>query len=106
MKIYYHYILKCSDGTYYTGMTNNLERRFWEHESGTNEDSYTFSRRPIELQFFEEFTDVNQCIEFEKKIKKLSSKKKQALFEKNWDRLHDLAKCRNETNSKNYKREK
>ena len=106
MKIYYLYILKCSDGTYYTGMANNLERRLWEHESGTNEDSYTFSRRPIELQFFEEFTDVNQCIEFEKKIKKWSGKKKQSLIEKNWDRIHELAKCRNETNSKNYKREK
>ena len=76
MRIYFLYILKCADGTYYTGMTNNLERRLWEHESGVNETAYTYCRRPVELQFYEEFTDVKQCIEFEKKIKKWSGKKK------------------------------
>jgi putative endonuclease len=97
MKIYYLYILKCSDGTFYTGMTNDLERRMNEHELGTKTDSYTFSRRPLELQFYEEFTDVNQAIEFEKKIKKWSAMKKQALIDKNYDKLKDLAVCRNET---------
>ena len=105
MRIYFLYILKCADGTYYTGMTNNLERRLWEHESGVKGDAYTYSRRPVELQFYEEFNDVKQCIEFEKKIKKWSGKKKQALIEKNWDRLQELAKCRNDSNSENFGKE-
>jgi putative endonuclease len=104
MRTYYLYILKCSDGTFYTGMTNDLERRVWEHESGNNEKAYTYSRRPIELQFYETFQDVKQCIEFEKKIKKWSGKKKEALIEKNWDRLQELAKCRNDSNSKNFEK--
>jgi putative endonuclease len=104
MKTYYLYILKCSDGTYYTGMTNNLERRLWEHESGVNEEAYTFKRRPVELQFYESFTDVKQAIEFEKKIKKWSGQKKKALIEKNWDRLEQLAECRNQSHSKNYEK--
>jgi len=103
MPIYFLYILNCADGTFYTGMTNNLERRLWEHESGVNEDAYTYSRRPVELQFYEEFTDVKLCIEFEKKIKKWSGKKKQSLIEKNWAKLQELAKCRNNSNSENFR---
>lgn len=49
MRIYYVYILKCSDGSYYTGVTNCLERRFAEHVDGRNVTCYTFSRRPVEL---------------------------------------------------------
>jgi putative endonuclease len=99
LKSYFLYILKCSDNTFYTGITNNLERRLDEHQFGVNEDSYTFLRRPIELQFFETFSDVNQAIEFEKKIKKWSGKKKQALIDKNYNKLKELASCRNESNS-------
>ena len=50
MKFYYVYILLCSGGTYYTGMTNDLERRILQHKSGYKKDSYTFSRRPIALK--------------------------------------------------------
>jgi putative endonuclease len=97
MKAYYIYILKCSDGTSYTGITNNIERRLIEHEEGINPDSYTFKRRPVELQFYESFTEVKQAIGFEKKIKKWSAQKKKALIEANWDKLKELAECRNET---------
>jgi len=76
MKIYYIYILKCSDGLLYTGFTNDLDRRFLEHQEGKNSTSFTYSRRPVELIFFQEFTDVNQAIYFEKKIKKWSAKKR------------------------------
>lgn len=48
---YYLYILKCADNTFYTGVTNNLERRLKEHESGVNKDCYTFNRRPLKLVF-------------------------------------------------------
>ena len=55
MKIYYVYILKCSDDSFYTGITNNIERRINEHNSGYNEESYTYSRLPVELVYYEEF---------------------------------------------------
>ena len=42
MKRYYVYILKCSDNSYYTGFTNNIERRLNEHNSGINKEYYTF----------------------------------------------------------------
>ncbi|WP_313791206.1 GIY-YIG nuclease family protein [Lacinutrix neustonica] len=48
-KFYYVYILLCSDKTYYTGMTNDLERRLIQHKSGHRKDSYTSTRLPIKL---------------------------------------------------------
>ena len=59
MKIYYVYIVKCSDNTYYIGVTNDLERRVNEHNDGLNPESYTYTRKPVELVFNCEFNDVN-----------------------------------------------
>lgn len=42
---YYVYILKCADGSYYTGSANDLSKRLWEHQEGVNPATYTFSRR-------------------------------------------------------------
>ncbi|RXG16152.1 GIY-YIG catalytic domain-containing protein [Leeuwenhoekiella aestuarii] len=49
MKNYFVYILKCNDNSFYTGVTNNLEQRIDQHNSGVKRDSYTFKRRPVEL---------------------------------------------------------
>ena len=51
MFLYYVYIIKCSDNSYYTGITNNVEKRFEEHQSGNKKDSYTYKRRPLSLEF-------------------------------------------------------
>lgn len=51
MKLYYVYILKCSDESYYTGMTNDINRRLTEHNYGSNTESYTYNKRPLELVF-------------------------------------------------------
>lgn len=75
MKLYYVYILLCSDGLTYTGITNNLTRRIEEHEMGLNKTSFTYKRRPLKLIFHQEFNNVEQAIYFEKKIKKWSGKK-------------------------------
>jgi putative endonuclease len=48
---YFVYILKCNDNTYYTGVTNDVQRRFLEHQNGDDVDSYTYKRRPVELVF-------------------------------------------------------
>ena|SRR5690606_20392638 len=100
MYLYYVYILKCSDGSYYTGITNNLEKRFIEHQSGLKKESYTFRRRPLLLEFYQEFNDVLQAIYFEKKIKGWTRVKKQALINGDFDMLQILSECRNATHFK------
>lgn len=92
MRLSFVYILKCSDGTFYTGVTSNLEKRISEHQSGKHADSYTFTRRPLQLVFYSEFTDINLVIEKEKQIKKWSKAKKEALIKNEFDKLPNLAK--------------
>ena len=92
MKFYYVYILKCLDGTYYTGFTSNLEKRFMEHQSGKYKYSYTNSRRPLILAFYQQFVDPNQAIMVEKQIKKWSKAKKEALINNEFEKLPNLAK--------------
>ena len=92
MKLSYVYILKCSDGSYYTGITSNLPKRILEHTTGKHLDSYTYNRRPIELVYYAEFTDINLAIQSEKQIKKWSRLKKEALINNEFDKLPNLAK--------------
>ena len=87
MKSYFVYILKCNDNSYYTGFTNNLERRFEEHSSGKNKECYTFDKRPLELVWFETFNDVLDAISTEKRIKGWTRIKKEALINEDWDKL-------------------
>ena len=90
MKDYFVYILKCSDDSYYTGVTNNLEKRVGEHQSGIIK-GYTSKRLPVELAFSERFTDINQAIRFEKQVKGWSRKKKEALTNRDFDLLVTLS---------------
>ena len=92
MKRYYVYILRCNDGSYYTGITNNVERRFYEHQNGMINNCYTDKRRPLKLVFTEEFSEVNDAIAREKQIKGWTRRKKEALIEGNFKRLVDLSK--------------
>ena len=78
MNQYYVYILKCSDNSYYTGMTNNIDRRLNEHNLGLNNECYTFNKRSLGLVFCNEFNDVNQAILFEKQVKRLEQKKERS----------------------------
>jgi putative endonuclease len=101
MKYVYLYIVECSDGTYYTGITNNPERRINEHNSGYDKESYTYSRRPVSLKYCAEFFDPNQAIYWEKRIKGWSHKKKQALIEDDWNAIKEFSK---RYKTKSYKR--
>ncbi len=92
MKISYVYILRCSDNSYYTGVTSNLSDRIFKHASGFYKDSYTYKRRPIELVYYSEFTDITIAIDTEKKIKKWSRAKKEALIKGEYDKLPNLSK--------------
>ncbi len=89
---YYVYIVQCSDGTYYTGVTNNLERRLWEHNNDKNGLSYTFKRRPVILRYARRFQNIEYAISFEKQVKVWSRKKKEALFKEDWEEIKKLAK--------------
>lgn len=76
----YVYILKCGDGTLYTGWTNNLEKRVQAHNTGKGA-KYTRARLPVELVYFEEFEEKVDAQRREYRIKKLSRKEKLKLIE-------------------------
>ncbi len=100
MYSYFVYILRCCDNSYYTGITNDIERRLSEHCDGLNPKCYTFKRRPLELVFKKEFDNVLQAISFEKPLKGWSKVKKDALIKNDFERLQILAECRNASHSK------
>ena len=91
------YILECADGTLYTGVTNNIERRLWEHQSGLSLKAYTYKRRPVILKYAKSHSHYLTAIAWEKRIKRWSANKKWALITKNWDELKRLSVCRNES---------
>ena len=89
---YFVYIVECSDKSYYIGVTNDLDRRLWEHNNDDNVRAYTYKRRPVTVKYFQRFQDINQAIEFEKQIKGWSRKKEGALFREDWEEIKKLAK--------------
>ena len=97
---YYVYILKCSDNSFYTGITNNINRRIQEHQEGKDKKAYTYKRRPIFLEHFQKFNYVLEAIYFEKKIKGWTQAKKIALINGDFDMLQILSECRNASHYK------
>jgi predicted GIY-YIG superfamily endonuclease len=77
---YFVYILKCSDGTYYTGYTGDLLRRLKQHQSGSIPRAYTKPRRPVELVWVGEFETKQEARENEKKIKRWNLDRKENLI--------------------------
>lgn len=74
------YILECSDRTYYTGCTNNLEKRIREHNTSQKGARYTKMRRPVILLYSETFATLSEARKREAKIKRLTKKKKTLLM--------------------------
>ena len=91
MKSFHLYILKCSDGSYYTGHTDNIEKRISEHKLGIG-DSYVSSRLPIQVVFASPFNTRYEALEMEQRIKKWSRSKKEALIRGDWQSLVKLSK--------------
>ncbi len=75
----YTYILKCSDGTYYTGWTNDLKKRLESHNNGTG-SKYTRCRLPVEVVYYECFDSKQEAMKREAAIKKLTRKAKEQLI--------------------------
>jgi len=91
IKDYFVYIVECKDGSYYTGVTSELEKRLNEHNSSFFK-GYTSSRLPVKLVYSNRFTNVNDAINAEKQIKGWSRAKKEALIIGDYDLLKLLSR--------------
>ena len=104
MNDFYVYILECSDGSYYTGHTDDIEARMSMHKLGLIKQCYTYKRRPVKLVFAETFGTRDEAFAADPSIRLLerllrasgikgwSRRKKLALIERDFDRLKYLAK--------------
>ena len=77
--MHYAYIVKCSDGTYYTGYTNDLEKRLLTHNAGKGA-KYTRNRLPVEMVYYEEYEEKSEAMKREYAIKQLTRKQKEKLI--------------------------
>ncbi|HIS79992.1 MAG TPA: GIY-YIG nuclease family protein [Candidatus Scatomonas merdavium] len=77
----YTYMLQCGDGTYYTGWTNDLDRRLKAHNEGKG-GKYTRSRRPVRLVYYEEHETKQEAMRREWEIKQLTRAGKEELLQK------------------------
>ena len=81
MEVSYTYIVQCSDGTYYTGWTNSLEKRVRVHNSGRGA-KYTRSRRPVKLVYYEVFDDRTEAMRKRSSYKEDGPKPEEKLVER------------------------
>ena len=84
------YILRCADDSYYTGHTDNLDKRIVEHQTDRI-DGYTSTRLPLTLVFSEEFPNREEALACERQIKGWSRKKKEAMMRGDWAEVSRLA---------------
>jgi len=92
------YIFRCADNSYYTGHTDNLEKRIAEHHAGAITSCYTYKRRPLKLLFSQDFPTREEALASEQQIKGWSRKKKEAMMRGDWAEVSRLAKSKS-TNS-------
>ena len=85
------YILRCAEGSYYTGHTDNLEQRIAQHEAGTFE-GYTATRRPLLLMYSQEFPSREEALAAEMQVKRWNRLKKEALIRGDFEGLRQAAK--------------
>ncbi|MEX0275098.1 MAG: GIY-YIG nuclease family protein [Flavobacteriaceae bacterium] len=99
------YILECSDGSYYTGSTIDLEKRLNEHQEGKGAN-HTKKRLPVKLLYAEEYLDIGSAFRREKQVQGWTRAKKEALINGEVAKLPDLSECKNETHFKFFKEQK
>ncbi len=93
MKPFFVYLLRCADGSYYVGHTDELERRVAQHQVGEI-DGYTHERRPVELVWSQETASRDEALSAEQRIKGWGRAKKEALIAGDWERVKELARSR------------
>lgn len=84
--------MKCSDNSYYTGVTNDVFLRETQHNQGLDTKSYTFERRPVVLVWYQDFENPKEAIDKEKQLKGWSRKKKEALINGDLELLPKLSR--------------
>ena len=87
---FWAYILRCADGSFYTGHTDNLDARIGAHQNGRGSD-YTARRRPVTFVWAQDFGTRIEALEAERQIKGWSRAKKEALIKGDWDLVSQLA---------------
>ena len=92
---FYAYIVRCRDASYYTGQTDDLEKRISDHNSG-GLSAYARKRRPVKLVLAEEFYTREEALARERQLQGWSRAKKEALIAGNWDRLCLLSRSATE----------
>lgn len=95
------YILTCSDGTYYTGLTKDLDARVQEHQTGVHPESYTFGRRPVKLVWSEIVDSYVEAFQWEHRIKGWSRAKKEALIRGDIEGIHEIVKSERRRRERN-----
>lgn len=90
---FFVYILRCSDGSYYIGHTDDLELRVAQHNEGSF-GGHTSERRPVSLVWSSDFESRDEALAQERKLKGWSRAKKEALIAGDWERVKQLAKKR------------
>ncbi|MEO7563807.1 MAG: GIY-YIG nuclease family protein [Sphingomicrobium sp.] len=88
-------LLRCNDGSFYAGHTDNLEARLWQHQQGLRCD-WTSRRRPVELVWCSAAPSRDEAIAFERRIKDCTRAKKEALVAGDWDRITWLSRAPHE----------
>lgn len=86
--MYYLYILKCADGTLYTGITTDLARRIAEHNSARLGAKYTRARRPVRMVYSRKFKNRSTASREEARIKNLKKSEKLELIKASAKKLH------------------
>lgn len=97
MRPFYVYILRCADGSYYVGHTDDMVRRMQQHENG--EVGYTALRKPTELLWQGEFETREGALAFELQVKGWSRAKKEALMAGDWEQVQELAQSHGRSTS-------
>jgi len=92
MEEFYTYILECSDGSYYTGHTDDIDTRISAHKLGLFPNCYTYTRRPIKVLYVVQFPTRDDAFRTERQIKGWNRKKKRALINGDLDILKYLSK--------------
>ena len=92
---FYVYILKCHDGSYYVGHTDNIEARISAHKQGLIRTCYTYKKRPVEVVYSDTVGSRGEAIEAEQQIKGWSRKKKEAFIAGDFDLLKKLSNEKN-----------
>jgi putative endonuclease len=99
---YFVYILECADGSYYTGSTDDINKRLWQHQEGVEASSYTYSRRPVRLVWtLEETQHYYDTLRWERQVKGWSRAKKQSLIRGDFDPIHEIVKGERKKSERN-----